>query len=162
MKIIAEFNSNEELLGFISTFGARNFTVGQALNQAVEGPKEGKKVSDTQKVEDTKKEVKKETPKVETTKEEKKEEVTKVDAEVVGVDVKATEVKDAEGVKEEAPKTEETKITKEMVRAVFSKLIKAGKQKEAKDLTSKYGASKLPDLKEEDYAAAYKNAEGLL
>jgi hypothetical protein len=154
MKITAEFNSNEELVSFISTFGAKTFKpeVG-----AAEGQKESKKVADIQ--EDIK-ENKKETSKVEPSKEDKKEEVPKVDAEVVGVDVKTTDTKDAEIVKED--KKEETKITKEMVRAVFSKLIKAGKQKEAKDLTSKYGASKLPDLKEEDYAAAYKDAEGLL
>jgi len=49
-----------------------------------------------------------------------------------------------------------------MVRAVFSKLIKAGKQQEAKDLTAKYGASKIPEIKEEDYVAILKEAEELL
>lgn len=157
MKITAEFTSNEELLSFISTFGAKTFT---PEHGAVEGPKEDKKAADTQKVEDTK-EDKKETSKVETTKEEKKEDISKIDAEVVGVDTKTAEVKDAENVKEDN-KEEDPKVTKEMVRAVFTKLIKAGKQKEAKDLTKKYGADKLPDLKEEHYAAIYEEAEGLL
>lgn len=62
----------------------------------------------------------------------------------------------------EAPKEEKQKITKEMVRAVFTKLIKAGKQKEAKDLTKKYGANRLPDIKEEDFEAVYKEAEELI
>ena len=42
------------------------------------------------------------------------------------------------------------------------KLIKAGKSKEAKELTAKYGASKIPEIKEEDYVAVYKEAEELL
>ena len=54
------------------------------------------------------------------------------------------------------------KITKEMVRAAFTKLIKSGKQKEAKELTKKYGASRLPDIKEENFEAIYKEAEELL
>lgn len=121
MKITAEFNSNEELLSFISTFGAK-ITTGQALYPVVGGTKEP---VTTNKV-GTKQEVKKETP------------------------------------KEEIPKDEDIKITKEMVRSIFSKLIKAGKQKEAKEITERYGAKRLPDLEEEHYAAAYKDAEGLL
>ena len=67
-------------------------------------------------------------------------------------------------VKEEQIEIKESnhKVTKEEVRAVFTKLIKAGKQKEAKELTAKYGASKLPDVKEEDYAAIKEEAEALL
>jgi hypothetical protein len=70
-----------------------------------------------------------------------------------------------EDTKEPEPvedKKEEPKVTKEMVRAAFAKLIKAGKQKEAKELTSKYKATKVPDIKEEDYAAVLKDAEELL
>lgn len=141
MKIVAEFNSNEELLSFISTFGTK--TVSQ-ITKGIGVPK----------VEATKKEP----DKVKIKEPEKVDNIPKVDAEVVGVDETPTEIKDAENVKVD----EEPKITKEMVRAVFTKLIKAGKSKDAKELTSKYGASKLPELKEEDYAAVYKEAEGLL
>jgi hypothetical protein len=147
MKITAEFNSNEELLNFISTFGTKTLA-----------PITGTKSTVAAKVEATKKvdaPVKQKEP-------EKVDNIPKVDAELVGIDETPTETKDAENVKEEAPKDEQPKITKEMVRAVFTKLIKASKQKEAKELTKKYGASKLPELKEENYAAVYKEAEGLL
>ena len=65
-------------------------------------------------------------------------------------------------IEQQQKEDEEPKITKELVRAVFAKLIKAGKAKEAKELTAKYGASKIPEIKEEDYAAIYKEAEELL
>lgn len=65
--------------------------------------------------------------------------------------------------KAEQPKEpEKIEVTKEMVRAVFTKLVKAGKTKEAKDLTQKYGASRIPDIKKEDFEAIYKEAEGLI
>lgn len=149
MKITAEFNSNEELLNFISTFGTKSVT---QINRGVEAPKRVQNIKED--VELTKpvqlhspeKEGVKEdatpTVKVEEIKEEPKQEGPTVDA----------------AVKEETEPT----ITKEMVRAVFTKLIKAGKQKEAKDLTKKYGASKLPEVKEEDFATIYKEAEALL
>lgn len=60
------------------------------------------------------------------------------------------------------PNKEEPKVTKETIRAAFAKLIKAGKAKEAKDITAKYGANKVPDLKEEDYASVLKEVEALL
>lgn len=59
-------------------------------------------------------------------------------------------------------KVKGVKVTKEQVRAAFTKLIKAGKQKEAKELTLRYGASKVSEVKEEDYAAILKDVEGLL
>ena len=138
MKITAEFNSNEELLSFISTFGTKSLLpeVGvQELKEVTQKPtvKKETKVESTKntKIEDK---PKNSTKPVEPTKEDKKEE----------------------------PKEEKQKITKEMVRAVFTKLIKAGKQKEAKDLTKKYGANRLPDIKEEDFEAVYKEAEELI
>lgn len=144
MKITAEFSSNEELLSFISTFGTKTIATGQAVKQVVANEPKVK--------EDTKKEA----PEAEAVKENKKGDIPKVAAEVVGVDQKTSEIKDTEST------NEETNITKEMVRAIFTKLIKAGKQKEAKEITEKYGAKRLPDLKEEHYAAAYKDVEGLL
>lgn len=147
MKITAEFNSNEELLSFISTFGAKTIMHDQV---GVQAPKAKKEVA-------TK------------VKEEKAEDHTpKVNAEIVSVETPTGEIIETDSTptdegNEEAPKEEaKAEITKEMVRAVFTKLIKAGKAKEAKDLTSKYGASKLPELKEEHYEAVYKEAEGLL
>ncbi|SHI90958.1 hypothetical protein SAMN05444401_1755 [Clostridium amylolyticum] len=138
MKITAEFNSTEELLSFIKTFGTNGAQIvepKQGEPTPVETPKE------------TKKESKKEATKAPKTSEELPKEEPK-----------------QEEPNEQAPSAEkeEPKVTMEMVRAVFTKLIKAGKQKEAKDITSKYGASKLPDLKEEHYAAALKDAEELL
>lgn len=136
MKITAEFNSNEELISFINTFGAKTLT-------EVVAPIEKKEVKVNLPKEAKKEEVKKvDLPKEET----EKEEVKKVDP-------------PKEEVKVEDPKVE---VTMEMVRAVFTKLIKSGKQKEAKEITTKFGASKLPELKEEDYAAVIKEAEAIL
>ncbi len=119
MKITVEFNSNEELISFINTFGAKTLTGVAPIE---------------------KKEVKVNLPK-----------------EVKKVDSPKEEVKESK--KEEDPKVE---VTMEMVRAVFTKLIKAGKQKEAKEITTKFGASKLPELKEGDYAAVIKEAEVIM
>lgn len=131
MKITAEFNSNEELISFINTFGTKSLT-------EVVAPIEKKEVKVNLPKEAKKEEVKKvDLPKEETKKEDVKKEETKIDP----------------------PKEE---VTMEMVRAVFTKLIKAGKQKEAKEITTKFGASKLPELKEEDYAAVIKEAEAIL
>ena len=137
MKITAEFNSNEELVSFINTFGAKS------INCAQEGMKDPfEKVTQAPIVEKPI-EVSEEETKVE--KAVKKEEPVKEDKSV------------------EEPKEEKViKITKEQVRAVFSKLLKAGKQQEAKELTAKYGASKIPEIKEEDYEAVLKEAEELL
>lgn len=135
MKITAEFNSNEELISFINTFGAKSLT-------EVVAPIEKKEVKVNLPKEAKKEEVKKvDLPKEETKKEDVKKEETKIDP------------------PKEDPKVE---VTMEMVRAVFTKLIKAGKQKEAKEITTKFGASKLPELKEEDYAAVIKEAEAIL
>lgn len=138
MKITAEFDSNKELLDFISTFGDRGLQVKEIIQ-----PKQLNKVSKENVTSST-------TNKEKSTKEE---------------DHKPIEVNKEESKKDDAKtesKNEDAKVTKEMVRAVFTKLIKAGKAKEAKELTLKYGANKLPEVKEEDYVAIYKEAEGLL
>jgi two-component SAPR family response regulator len=132
MKITAEFNSNEELLNFISTFGTKTIQKAepkQVVQASTRVKKVENKVTNTPKEESLPTESPKE-DKTESPKEDKKEETSK--------------------------------ITKEMIRAIFTKLIKAGKQQEAKTLTQKYGAAKVPDIKEEDYAAIYKEAEELL
>lgn len=138
MKITAEFNSNEELVSFINTFGVKSITCAQkGMKETFEKVTQAPIVEKP--IEESKEEAKVEKPAKEP-KEEFKEE------------------KPAEEPKEEKV----IKITKEQVRAVFSKLLKAGKQQEAKDLTAKYGASKIPEIKEEDYEAVLKEAEELL
>lgn len=146
MKIIAEFNSNEELLSFVNTFGATALqptsTEVPVTKKEAEAPKEDKKTKKAtkEKVKEEPKEEPKNNEEIETS----KEEVTEAPKE------------------ETAPVEQEKSISKEEVRAVFTKLFKAGKGKEAKELTAKYGASKLGELKEEDYAAVLKEAEELM
>lgn len=84
------------------------------------------------------------------------------EVEVVGVDNTSDEpVKDADIVEDKVADGG-PKITKEMVRDIFSKLLKAGKAAESKALTTKYGAKRIPEIKEEDYAAIYKEAKELI
>lgn len=95
-------------------------------------------------------------------KEDKKEEAPKVEAEVTGVDETANNelVQDIEPKEED--KKDGPKVTKEMVREICSKAIKAGKPGEVKKIVADHGASKIPDLKEEEYSAVYKEVEALL
>lgn len=154
MKITAEFNSNEELLSFIGAFGTKGITTlaagtGNNLPQQVKTVTTGVKETTKAKAQETKNE----TPKAGQLTETSKKETVK----------ESTAPKDEpKGNKEVSKPEEETSITKEMVRAKFMELIKAGKSKEAKEITKKYGASKLPELKEEDYSAVYKEVEALL
>lgn len=84
------------------------------------------------------------------------------EVEVVGVDNTSDEpVKDADIVEDKVADGG-PKLTKEMVRDIFSKLLKAGKAAESKALTAKYGAKRIPEIKEEDYAAIYKEAKELI
>jgi hypothetical protein len=145
MKITAEFNSVEELSSFINTFGTNTIgAIAAKQSTVVVAATESKKAI---KSEDKPKEkIKDEVPK-----DDAKENVPSKEADTSG-----------EVSKGEEPPKGDPKITKEMVREVFTKIIKAGKQSEAKALTSKYGAAKLPEVKEEDYAAIFKEAEGLI
>ena len=115
MKMVVEFNSNQEVLEFIQMFGA-------GAVQLVPAKKEESK------------------EKIDTKKSEPKKEETK----------KAEEPK-----KED--KNQEVKVTKEMLRTNFSSLVKKGKNATAKNLMEKYGASKLMEVKEEDYEALNKD-----
>jgi len=146
MQII--LNSIEELKDICSLIGGTKFIPeqGQAIPVKTEKPKEVVKAADKKD---------KVTP-VET----KKEEPTKVNAEVTGVDTTSTDIKDAEVNEENSG--EEVNITKEMVREICSKAMKAGKSVEVKNIISKYGAANIPGLKEECYADAYKDVEALL
>lgn len=151
MKITAEFNSTGEILEFITTFGANSVMPIKEIQEKLKGEAV---VSLNAEVKPSKKKPE-EVAKVivdEVTKElSKSKEVEKIEDEVVKT-----------GETKEEIKEEEQKITKEQVRAVFTKLAKEGKQKEAKDLTKKYGATKVSEIKEEDYAEILKEAEALL
>jgi len=141
MEITAKFNNGEEMMSFARLLLGQDNTVKFVPSHGVVADVDPSKEDDTEKQEDKSKEVN----------------IPKVEAEVVGEDVPPTDTKESEPVED---KKEKPKVTKEMVRAAFSKLI--GKQKEAKELTGKYGAAKLPDVKEDDYAAILKEAEELL
>ena len=135
MKITAEFNSVDEVLAFASTFANKNLG-GATLPIVVNTPKISEVVKEEVK---TKEPVQIHTP--------DKEEAPK------------------EIVEEQAPPQEESKeetVTKEMVREKLGAAMKAGKQAEVKALVKKYGATKVPDLKEEHYKAVYEEAEALL
>lgn len=152
MQIILE--SIQELKELASLIGEKIPFVGQAKS---EEPKADVKPA-AEKTKNDKRETKKEDK---TKVEDKKEETPKVDAEVTGVDTNTTEApKDAE-VKEENS-GDQVEVTKEMVRALCQKAIKAGKSTEVKNIVSNYGAAKIPDLKEECYADVYKDVEALL
>ena len=156
MKISVEFNTVEEMQEFAKSVHGGCSCSGLTANisnaEAVkdEAPKETAKKKNTSK----KAEIKKEEP--------KKEDAPKVEAEVTGVDESANNepVKDAEP-KEEKTGEDEPKVTKEQLREICASVMKAGKQSEVKEVFKKYGASKLPELKEEDYAAVYKDVEAL-
>lgn len=140
MKITAEFNSNEELLNFVRTFGGimpQEEKVGQPVKIQPTVVKSNKK----EKVEEIKNE----------------DNAPKVEAEVTDIDTTSTENKDAE-----ITEGQDKKITKEEIRAMCSKAMKAGKQSEVKNIVAKYGAKKVPDLKEENYAEVYKELEEIL
>ncbi|MEG2289081.1 MAG: hypothetical protein RSC24_03880 [Clostridium sp.] len=139
MEITAKFNNGEEMMAFAKML------LGNNTKEEVEFT--AKMSKSVEVINEEVKEVKEETPKVE--------------AEVIGVNQEQGETKDAEIVVDDKQEDKPV-VTKEMVRAIFTKLIKEGKQAKAKELTSKYGAAKLGEVKEEDYAAILKDAEELL
>lgn len=57
--------------------------------------------------------------------------------------------------KSDSPVPEEP-VTKSMIRAMGLELTQAGKKAELEAVFKKFGAAKLRDLKEEDYAEAYR------
>lgn len=113
---------------------------------------------------ETKKKTTKKADKTEDKKEQLKEEAPKVEAEVTGVDKSANDepVQDVEPKEEDKKEDEGPKVTKEMVREICSRAIKAGKPGEVKKIVADHGASKIPELKEEEFAAVYKEVEALL
>lgn len=68
----------------------------------------------------------------------------------------------AEAPKEQpTPKNEESTVTFVQLRSRLSEISRSGKTAEVKELIAKYGASKLSDIAESDYAAVLAEAEGL-
>lgn len=69
----------------------------------------------------------------------------------------------AEAPKEQpTPKHEEATVTFVQLRSRLSEISRSGKTAEVKELIAKYGASKLSDIAESDYAAVLAEAEGLV
>lgn len=145
MKIIAEFNSILEVLDFINTFGTKVIENQVTIDDSGVG-----KVVNISMNQETNKGEEKSNPTKKGTNIGKVKESSNIEENVQSKDI--TEDK----------KGEEVRVTKEQVRGIFTKLVKAGKQKEAKELTSKYGASKVVEINEDDYAAILKEAEELL
>ena len=68
----------------------------------------------------------------------------------------------AEAPKEQpTPKQEEATVTFVQLRSRLSEISRSGKTAEVKELIAKYGASKLSDITESDYAAVLAEAERL-
>lgn len=151
MKISVDFENLNEVKDFAEAF-LGDKTV------ALRVEKEEVKAEEAKSVKTTKKNTKKAKDEEPNQEELKQEETPKVEEKAQEDKPAATEEK-----KEETPKEEEgPKVTKEMIRDICSRAIKARKGKEVKDIFAKYGASRVPELKEEDYPAAYKEVEALL
>ena len=68
----------------------------------------------------------------------------------------------AEAPKEQpAPEQKVETVTFVQLRSRLSEISRSGKTAEVKELIAKYGASKLSDIAESDYAAVLAEAEGL-
>ena len=67
----------------------------------------------------------------------------------------------AEAPKEQ-PTPEQQTVTFVQLRSRLSEISRSGKTAEVKELIAKYGASKLSDIAESDYAAVLAEAEGLV
>lgn len=69
----------------------------------------------------------------------------------------------AEAPKEQpAPEQKTENVTFVQLRSRLSEISRSGKTAEVKELIAKYGASKLSDIVESDYAAVLAEAEGLV
>ena len=84
------------------------------------------------------------------TQENEKEDVPK--KEVKKTTAKDKKEADKKEEKTEKPETAEPAVTLTDVRSIALKLSKAGKQKLLKEIFAKYGAEKLSEIAEEDYA----------
>lgn len=152
-----QFDNIEEMQEFAKLISGGCNCNGKVIN--IQAPVVTTAETPKEELKETKKKTTKKADKKEESKEEKKEETPKVEAEVAGVD----ECVNNEPVQDIEPKEdEEPKVTKEMVREICSRAIKAGKPGEVKKIVANHGASKIPELKEEEFAAVYKEVEALL
>lgn len=77
-------------------------------------------------------------------------------------DPETDEPQAAEAPKEEpAPEQKTETVTFVQLRSRLSEISRSGKTAEVKELIAKYGATKLSDIAESDYAAVLAEAEGL-
>lgn len=77
-------------------------------------------------------------------------------------DLAEDEPQAAEATKEQpAPEQKTETVTFVQLRSRLSEISRSGKTAEVKELIAKYGASKLSDISESDYAAVLAEAEGL-
>ena len=77
-------------------------------------------------------------------------------------DPETDEPQTAEASKEPpTPEPEKQAVTFVQLRSRLSEISRSGKTAEVKELIAKYGASKLSDIAESDYAAVLAEAEGL-
>ena len=158
-----QFDNIEEMQEFAKLISGRCSCKEKTINipapvvtPAVESPKEEPK--ETNKAKTSKK-----ADKAKDKKEEPKED-PKVEAEVTAVDKSANDepVQDVGAKEEDKKENEGSKVTKEMVREICSRAIKAGKPGEVKMIVADHGASKIPELKEKEYTAVYKEVGALL
>lgn len=89
------------------------------------------------------------------------EEVPVVELTKVSEITKTTKTKKSEATKDEKKSEPEVTYTLEEVRSKLADLSRAGKQAQVKALLGEFGANKLSEVKEEDYAALMKKAEEL-
>lgn len=73
----------------------------------------------------------------------------------------ATDEPQAAEAPKEQPTPEKQTVTFVQLRSRLSEISRSGKTAEVKELIAKYGASKLSDIAESDYAAVLAEAEGL-
>ena len=74
----------------------------------------------------------------------------------------ATDEPQAETPKEKPAPKKEANVTFVQLRSRLSEISRSGHTQEVKELIAKYGAEKLSDLAEGDFAAVLAEAEGLL
>lgn len=94
-------------------------------------------------------------------KEEKKVETKKAEkTKNIEVKEEKTEIKE-EVTKDSEDTTDEVKYTKEEIRTKAAQVSKAGKKDKLKELFGEFGASKLSEVKEEDYPTFMDKLESL-
>ena len=168
MKINVEFGSVEEMQEFAKLVGGscsdKTVTVTPTVEKEVEkdnsksDKKNTSKKSEKAKSEDKPKTVDmREEAKKKEAEDKAKNEAQKVEVEQVGEPEPTVE----EPPKDVEPTEKLPKVTKEELRAACTRAVKSGKAAEVKKIFEKYGAEKLPEVKEENFADVLKDVEAL-